>query len=197
MLFEKFLTEKELKKFLLNRFDCEIIHDKTFPNYKIRPDFRIEKHKLIIEFDGDRHYRLAKVILEDDSKNKIYADKGYNVIRIPYYVQLSQLVVEKLFGDYIKDVSAYNNYPHGFIASTALLPANFCEIGVYKFIEELKSFSYIKKEILSSLENKLVELIDWKLVYPPYLYNLLKTFKSLAQFFFFSCFIYLEIQNVS
>lgn len=84
------------------------IHDKTTGIYldgkkfNGRPDYRSEKLKMIIEFDGLPHYKNPDVIINDEIKNTIYEEAGYKVIRIPYFIQLSNDVVEKLFGVKIK-----------------------------------------------------------------------------------------------
>ena len=84
------------------------LHDKAFgeyngQKYKIRPDYRSESLKLIIEFDGLPHYKNPAVIEKDYINQKVYEDNGYKVVRIPYFIQLSNEVVEKLFGVKVPD----------------------------------------------------------------------------------------------
>ena len=63
------------------------IHDKTTGIYldgkkfNGRPDYRSEKLKMIIEFDGLPHYKNPDVIINDEIKNTIYEEAGYKVIR--------------------------------------------------------------------------------------------------------------------
>jgi very-short-patch-repair endonuclease len=40
---------------------------------RYRPDFRSERHRLIVEFDGDEHYRSAKKILRDEERDRALA----------------------------------------------------------------------------------------------------------------------------
>ena len=79
------------------------IHDKPFgkrdgKTYRIRPDFLCEELKLIIEFDGLQHYTNPKNIRTDRENKETYESFGYRVIRIPYFIQLTQSVVKEMFG---------------------------------------------------------------------------------------------------
>ena len=77
------------------------IHDKTLGKinditYKSRTDYRSETLKLIIEFDGLQHYTKPDIIEKDIRLTKVYEDLGYKVVRIPYFIQLSNKAVKKL-----------------------------------------------------------------------------------------------------
>lgn len=79
------------------------IHDKPFgtrngKSYRIRPDFLCEELKMIIEFDGLQHYTNPEKIRKDRQNQQIYESFGYRVIRIPYFIQLTQSVVKEMFG---------------------------------------------------------------------------------------------------
>ena len=93
-------------------------------------DFRSELHRLIVEFDGDEHYRSARKILRDQERDAVFLAAGYRVIRIPYFVQLKRAVIVALFGDAAEDFSDFQQFPHGFIAKTVVMPADFCELGI-------------------------------------------------------------------
>lgn len=76
-------------------------HDKTVPNLivngklsRIRPDYRSEKLKTIIEFDGLPHYQNPDVIKSDRKKDLIYKENGYKVVRVPYFIQLTKETVK-------------------------------------------------------------------------------------------------------
>ena len=84
------------------------LHNKAFgehngQKYKIRPDYRSESLKLIIEFDGLPHYKNPDTIEKDYINQKVYENNGYKVVRIPYFIQLSNDIVEKLFGITVKE----------------------------------------------------------------------------------------------
>lgn len=79
------------------------VHDKgiDLPNgrkSRCRPDYRSDTLKLVIEFDGIQHYTNPKNILKDQEHNKIYEEAGYKVVRIPYFIQLTQKAVKTMFG---------------------------------------------------------------------------------------------------
>lgn len=68
------------------------VHDDIVPNFgrKIRPDYRSESLKLIIEVDGLPHYQQPDIIKKDKEKTELYKKLGYKVVRIPYFIQLSK-----------------------------------------------------------------------------------------------------------
>ena len=151
MLFNKtigyeYLTEKSLRLALEQIFpNNEIISNRKFKNYKFKPDYVIHDHKLVIEFDGYRHYNDAKTIINDEVKDTLIESEGYRMIRIPYFVQLTSEIVYGLFNEYIdKPFEYYNNfndYPHGFVDKKAMLPANFCQLGIDKFKLNIDQFN--------------------------------------------------------
>lgn len=49
----------------------------------IRPDYRSETLKLIVEFDGVQHYTSPEQIRKDVSNTENYKRLGYTVVRIP------------------------------------------------------------------------------------------------------------------
>ena len=168
-----YLTEKGLESILKEIYtNDEFIRDKTIPNSqtRYRPDFRCEKLKLIVEFDGDSHYKRALRIKKDSLKDQIYRGLGYRIVRIPYFVQIETLTIENLFGVNFKYPQ---KYPHGFIDKKATLPCDFCELGIRQFENDLKKFSYIKDDIIKSLKNKVKELDDVEIVLPKSLFYLL------------------------
>lgn len=170
-----YLTEDNLELILKTVVpDLIFVRDKSVPsasNKRYRPDFRCETEKLIIEFDGDTHYRSSQRILVDFEKDEIYRTMGYRVIRIPYFIQMTEEVFFYIFNREIKFKQMYLN---GFIDSTVILPADFCELGVRRFLKDLDIFHFHKIEILWSLKNKLNEKKNIELVLPPSISYLLQ-----------------------
>ena len=161
-----YLTEENLIDYLAVIFpNVEWIHNKTFPGYKFRPDYRNDGLKIVVEFDGYQHYTQVKNIIKDQEKDIIYTETGYKIIRIPYFVQIETRTIAGLFD---KTIERELSYPHGFIAnnSTLVLPADFCELGVDRFISDLEKFHYIKDDIVKSLKDKVDLLGDKRLVVP-------------------------------
>lgn len=148
------------------------IIDKCLPGYRFRPDYRSEQLKLIVEFDGYRHYTVSKQVKADQQRNELYYSLGYKVVRIPMFVQLTTPIIKLLFD---VDVQVEQVYPHGFIsdASTLILPADFCYIGIQRFIEDLTTFKIIRQDIIDSLLVKIRKLEDIDIVVPPNIKSLL------------------------
>lgn len=170
---EKFLTESSLIDYLnLIYPNIEWVHDKPFIKGKrARPDYRCEDLKIIVEFDGYNHYTTSSRILSDIENTKLYESLGYKVIRIPYFIQMSSIVIKCLFD---VEVDIEQQYPHGFISDTKfdLLPCDFNNLGIERFEKDLERFSYIKEDIVLSLKNKICILKDKRLVLPESLYYL-------------------------
>lgn len=149
-----FIHNKFLKhdgEYVINKFD-----------QKIRPDYVCEELKLIIEFDGESgkngHYTDPFVILKDNNNTKILSDLGYNVIRIPFYIQLDKSAIKYFFNiDYNGEL--YDTVDdHGFKHPLITLPSQFCEVGIYRFLNDL---TYIPKDILI----KIIESLEYRIKY--------------------------------
>ena len=149
-----YLTEKLLGAMLTNIFPgVEIIHNKIFRPHRFRPDYYLPSKNIVIEFDGYHHYTQSNIIISDRNKDFILAEEGINVIRIPYFIQIDSTIIKDLFGvDYIID----NPYPHGFIDDKALLPADFCSMGVDRFINDLNTYKNQKDDIIKSLHTQII-----------------------------------------
>ena len=157
---KEYLTESKLGNFLDSYYkDYVWIHDKAFISKK-RPDYRCDKLKLIIEFDGYAHYTSASNIISDIEK-----DAGYKVIRIPYFVQLNNSDIIKEVFNIVVSVG-FNDYPHGFIDEKCILPCDFCSLGIKKFLNDLIIFNSISNQIIDSLKTKVAIKKDLLLVIP-------------------------------
>jgi very-short-patch-repair endonuclease len=158
-----YLTEALLGEFLRQRVDSDIVANQPVPGSgrRLRPDYQSEQWRLIVEFDGDAHYRQARTILGDAERDRFFVGLGYRVIRIPYFVQLTTAVIADLFGKAAEDQTDFLEFPHGFIADTVVMPSDFCELGIARFDADLSRFSYIRDELLQSLK------AAWRLVCPP------------------------------
>lgn len=169
-----YLDERSLGRFLRERLDPDIVANSQIPGLKrrFRPDYRSERHRLVVEFDGDQHYQRAAHVIQDAERDKVITDAGYRVIRIPYFIQLTPETIRFLFGDHVSDQSPFKDFPHGFIAETVVFPADFCELGVDRFLADIDNFACVKGEILDSLEQAVAKHGDWRIVYPPSLGDL-------------------------
>lgn len=124
------------------------IHNKTTGLLKddgkkslIRPDYRSETLKLIIEFDGLQHYTLPDRIIKDYENQKFYERYGYKVVRIPYFIQLTNSVVETLFGIKVSEQLFDNSIPSFSIRpSVNNTPAYLCPAGIRRMAREFTLF---------------------------------------------------------
>lgn len=135
------------------------VHDKITGLHNIdgklcrrRPDWRSDSLKLIIEFDGIDHYRKPDQIIKDIEANKFYESHGYKVVRIPYFIQLTNDAVEKLFGVKVKeplfDVTIPSIGPDG-----RNTPAYLCPLGIKRMAKEFVAFPNQYKTNIDYLRN--------------------------------------------
>jgi very-short-patch-repair endonuclease len=172
---DTYLTEERLGIFLHSHFkDVNIVKNQKVVNSgsKCRPDFQIPTKKLIVEFDGYNHYNNSKTITRDYQKDKIYSSLGYTIIRFPYFVQLSDKTLSKSFET---SLPVIQSYPHGFIDNKALLPADFNDLGIERFLKDLVKFDCIYDDIIKSIVCK-IEILGVECVLPKRLEYLVKDF---------------------
>lgn len=120
------------------------IHDKALGIvnevlYRSRPDYRSEKLKLIVEFDGLQHYTKPDIIEKDLKNTALYKNIGHKVVRIPYFIQLSNRAVKTLF-----DVNVSEELFDETISSLGIkgqnTPAYLCPAGLKRMAEEFMKF---------------------------------------------------------
>ena len=49
------------------------------------------EQRVVVEYDGDEHYRNTIKIKADEEKDTIAHDEGIRVVRIPYWVQSADI----------------------------------------------------------------------------------------------------------
>lgn len=148
-------------------FDTEVNIEGIPKWYKC--DFLSEDLKLAIEFDGYGHYTNPKQIYNDSVKDAALHKNGYRVLRIPYFIQMNSALLQTIFG---KKFDYKRSYPHGFVDSTCILPAQYCELGIIRFKEDLNRFPKQRKLIIKTLKRKIEQLGNINLVLPPSLHYL-------------------------
>ncbi len=141
------------------------IRNRHIPEIKsrIRPDYHAVQIRLVVQFDDPKHYTQPRRILLDEEENRLFTQHEYEVVRIPYFVQMSSEVIARIFGT---TCHYRQRYPHGFAHKNAVLPAAFCCLGIERFIGDLERFFFIRDEILRSLDQKVALFKDERLVYP-------------------------------
>lgn len=103
-----------------------------------RPDYRSEKLKLIIEFDGIQHYTKPDVILKDNEKVGVYTLLGYKVVRIPYFIQLTNNTVKRMFGVSVSEPLFDLSIPS--LSASHGSPAYLCHAGIERMAKEFAKF---------------------------------------------------------
>lgn len=120
------------------------IHDKTLGKindilYRSRPDYRSEELKLIIEFDGLPHYTNPDIIEKDLKNTDLYTSFGYKVVRIPYFIQLTNKAVKTLF-----DIEISEDLFDQTVSSLGIngrnTPAYLCPAGIKRMAKEFRKF---------------------------------------------------------
>lgn len=110
---------------------------------RARPDYRSETLRLIVEFDGVQHYTSPERIRRDFFNTEKYNRLGYKVVRIPYFIQLTNAVVKKLFKDVGIDVEVTEplfDPKYASLGASNGSPAWLCPVGLERMAKELKRF---------------------------------------------------------
>jgi hypothetical protein len=116
--------------------------------------YQIDSKVMIVEYDGDEHYRHSLKIKADRAKDDIARKQGYSVVRFPYWVQLDRVTLEHYFG---LEAQIDQSFPHGFI-TTKLFPASFCELGIERFRSELLALpGRVRDAVISSLRQHVAQ----------------------------------------
>lgn len=121
------------------------IHDKALgevngKKIRSRPDYRSESLKIIVEFDGFPHYKNPETIIKDKINTELYEKLGYKVVRIPYFIQLSNKAVEKLFGVKVEEKLFDENIPSLGEKNKEANPGFLCPLGLKRMAENFKNF---------------------------------------------------------
>ncbi len=165
------MTKSEIKNFILKNKDCfldeyflrfyikyiyyndELLFNKKFKEYNIYPDILVKNKKIIFEYDGPTHYTTNETIIKDYDKDYLFREKGYKIIRIPFFIEFNEKIIKKYFGEKYIDISS--TYKNGFIHPNVVLPTSFCERGLYRFIDYIENIEDdIKTDIFNSLWQK-------------------------------------------
>ncbi len=132
------------------------------------------ERRVVVEFDGDEHYRNTMKIKADREKDAIAAREHVQVVRIPYWVQLGRVTFPHFFGF---DAEIDQDFPHGFI-TTKVFPASYCELGLERFTRELNGLpGQVRDAVVKSLRERAVEH-GLEYVLPSSLVGLLATTRS-------------------
>lgn len=119
---------------------------------KFRPDARCEELSLIVEFDGVPHYQKIASLIEDPKRDEYLKSLGYRVVRIPYFIQLSNINISHLFGVSVKAPMCELNYSFfdtgNKLYGLDIAPGSMCGLGVERFVKEFESFPAETREAI-------------------------------------------------
>lgn len=135
--------------------DEKWIHNKTIKGSgrRSRPDYRCETLKLIIEFDGVQHYQSPDCIKRDNENQRFYEELGYKVVRIPYFIQLSNKVVKSMFGRDIDEPLFDESIPSLGVKGRNT-PAYCCPEGIKRMAREFNYYPEQYRSNLKALQNE-------------------------------------------
>jgi hypothetical protein len=154
---DSYLTERKLKIALQELFADDWIGGQvSLPGSRRKFDmaFREGSTIVLVEYDGDEHYRNSLKVKADKEKDALAANYEIRVVRVPYWTQLDRLMVKHWFG---LDAEVDQTFPHGFI-TTKLFPASFCELGIQRFIQELAALPVkVRESVIASLKDRVAE----------------------------------------
>jgi len=157
VVIDGYLTEKKLAQALREIVGASWGGSQlTVPGSKRRWDmwFRDGDRTVVVEYDGDEHYRNTLKIKADNEKDAVARDRGFKVVRVPYWVQLDTVMLKHWFGI---DAVIQQDFAHGFI-STKIFPASFCAMGIARFERELASLPEpVKAAVIKSLRDRAEE----------------------------------------
>jgi hypothetical protein len=167
--YEGYLTEPKLIQ-MFKELEKQCSQIKVEINKSISKEYKRYKGDIIIndywliEFDGYPHYTKSAVFERDDDKNYMWKDEqSKEVIRIPYFVQLTTETFNHYFKTLIDEfnlnIEIQSDYPHGFIDKKAILPADFCSVGERRFYKDIwnlpqNTFSDIINSLWNHLQDK-------------------------------------------
>lgn len=146
------------------------VHDKAFSKeHRIRPDYRCDDLRLVVEFDGTPHYTDPAVIVKDIRNQRIYEDHEYTVVRIPYFIQLTRDVVKELFGVDVGRDLCDPSFP-SMGKEWENTPAYCCTAGLKRMAEDFDRFDQQRwvnmEHLVSQDDNNLtgVSILQWFLL---------------------------------
>jgi hypothetical protein len=95
--------------------------------------------RIIIEFDGLQHYSNPDIIEKDIENTKLYNSGGYKVVRIPYFIQLTNRAVKTMFDIEVSE-NLFDEKFSSLNTKGRNSPAYLCPAGVKRMAEEFKKF---------------------------------------------------------
>jgi hypothetical protein len=152
-----YLTQKKLEGILSQFFEIET--EVLIEGTRMKSDIQFlhDGKKYAVEFDGDSHYCDPTVMQRDLRKDRLLTTQEFNVVRIPYWIQLDTHNFHMFFRFDCPGIIK-SNHSHGFIDKKAKLPSHFCVNGIQKFLDMMwymaEKYRHIFVDVLDSLNMK-------------------------------------------
>ena len=149
-----------------------VIKQHRLENRKI-VDFYMPDDRLIVEFDGNRHYQEFKTIKRDLENQVLLTRNGIRVIHIPYWLQV-EFVMPFYFGilDY-KNSNKEKPYPNGFVDKNCVRPMDFSIQGWDRFVYELSEIPKpIRESVRETMSIDEISTFEYISSTRPWLFNL-------------------------
>ena len=105
----------------------------------------------IVEFDGVQHYSKPDVILRDVQNTANYEKLKYKVIRIPYFIQLTNNAVKELFGVTVEE--PLFDIQYASLGASCGSPAYLCPAGLERMATDFLRFPEQYRVNLKALKN--------------------------------------------
>jgi hypothetical protein len=151
--YDGYLTEEKLGNLLIEMFGEENVTSQFkfdingMRKFSYDHMYVYDNVKYIIEFDGMFHFQKSNVIRADVNKNNIFRENDLpnfyqKVIRIPYFIQLTNDVAKLIIPRYEEmGIEITQDYPHGFIDTKCVFPADWSSIGEDVFVNLVRDIS--------------------------------------------------------
>lgn len=133
---------------------CKMLDGKVL---RTRPDYRSETRMMIVEFDGVQHYSNPDVILRDVQNTANYEKLKYKVVRIPYFIQLTNKAVKELFGVIVEEPLFDVRYAS--LGASRGSPAYLCPAGLERMAKDFLRFPkqyHINLKALKDCDNDIL-----------------------------------------
>ena len=99
---------------------------------------KINGRKILVEFDGSQHYSEINRLRRDEGYQQIAEALGFEVIRIPYFIQLDTKLIEYYFHVELKNTIVEHSFLQGFRVNGRELIPEFKDTKAEKFRNTLK-----------------------------------------------------------
>lgn len=124
--------------------------------------FELDSYKISVEFDGPTHYTRSLTQVRDINIKSYCKDNNINLVRIPYFFQITDETIPVLFGVEITEKysllgNVTSTYENGFIDEKCVLPGDFNPWGQKLFVKNCESLlgTTAGLEIASNAKNRI------------------------------------------